>query len=115
MYVLGYLILTFTCTSLEKDKSFIALYVVKSLGVTSTDPVKNGVLKACSAASAIWKRQKNSYLSRKRSLIFAQYAKKSSLIIIRTDTSHDGSGKWSRVHYSANRVIKKRMQTIIKS
>ena len=114
MYVLGYLLLTFTCTSLEKDKSFIALYVVKSLGVTSTDPVKNGVLKACSAASAIWKRQKNSYLSRKRSLIFAQYAKKSSLIN-RTDTSHDGSGKWSRVQYYANRVIKKRMQTIVKS
>jgi hypothetical protein len=102
----------FTCISLEKNKSLIALYAVKSLGVTSTSQVKNGVLRACSAASAILKRRKSSHLSRKRSLIFALYAKK-SLVTMRTDTRHDGSGKWSRVHYCANRAIKKRMQTII--
>jgi hypothetical protein len=105
----------FTCISLEKNKSLIALYAAKSLGVTSTSQVKNGVLRACSAASAILKRLKSSHLSRKRSLIFARYAKKSLVMIIRTDTRHDGSGKWSRVHYCANRAIKKRMQTIIRS
>lgn len=99
----------FTCTSLEKNKSLIALYAAKSLGVISTSQAKNGVLRACSAAYAMWKRQKNSYLKKKkRSLIFARYAKKSS-VTIRSDTSHDGSGKWSRVHYCANRAIKKRM------
>src|SRR5829696_2767379 len=104
----------FTCTSLEKNKSSIALYAAKSLGVTSTNQAKNGVLRACSADSAIWKRLKSSHLSRKRSLIFALYAKK-SLVMIRTDPSHDGSGKWSQVHYCANPATKKRMQTIIKS
>ena len=43
----------FACTSSEKSKSFIALYVVKSLAVTSTSQAKNGVLKACCAAAAI--------------------------------------------------------------
>ena len=43
----------FTCTSLEKGKSLIALYAAKSLGVTSTNQAKNGVLRACSADSAI--------------------------------------------------------------
>ena len=43
----------FTCTYLEKNKSLIALYAAKSLGVTGTSQAKNGVLKACSADSAI--------------------------------------------------------------
>src|SRR5919112_6895344 len=41
----------FACTSLEKSKSSIALYAEKSLAVTSTSLAKNGVLKACSAAT----------------------------------------------------------------
>ena len=45
--------INFTCTYLEKDKSLIAQYAAKSLGVTSTSQAKNGVLRVCSAASAI--------------------------------------------------------------
>ncbi len=102
----------FACTSLEKSKSFIALYAEKNLAVTSTSLAKNGVSKACSAATAIWKRQKNSSLSRKKSLISAPYAKKNSLIKI--ETSQNGSGKWTQVLFYANHAIKKRMQTMIK-
>lgn len=43
----------FACTSLEKSKSSIALYAAKSLAATSTSLAKNGVLKACSVATAI--------------------------------------------------------------
>lgn len=53
IFVRDEICINFTCTSLEKDKSFIALYAVKSLDVTSTSQTKNGVLRACSAASAI--------------------------------------------------------------
>jgi hypothetical protein len=106
----------FTCASLKKNKSLNALYAGKNLGVTSTNQAKNGVLRVCSAAYAISKRPKSSHLNKKISLIFAQYAKKSSvIIIIRTDTSLGGSGKWSQVHYCVSRAIKKRMQTITKS
>jgi hypothetical protein len=114
IFVCAEISINFTCTSLEKDKSFIVLCAVKSLGVTSTSQAKNGVLRACSAVSAILKKLKSSHLSKRRFLIFARYAKKSSLII-RTDTNRDGSGKWSQVHYCANRAIKKRMHIIIKN
>ena len=43
----------FTCASLEKDKSLIALYAAKNLGVTNTSQAKNGALRVCSAAYAI--------------------------------------------------------------
>jgi hypothetical protein len=43
----------FTCTSLEKNKSSVALYAAKNLAATSISQAKNGVLRVCYVAYAI--------------------------------------------------------------